>query len=105
MSSKNAWKPILENPEFSQSGSKIVFLGISPLCDKESFDYAKSKNCDFIWLNDIRKSFEAEISKYNSQTQAGIFFEKYLSSHFSEYEQIYLSFNLESIIVIFHFNN
>ena len=96
---KMIWRRVLENPAFSKLGSKIVAFGTSSTCDKENYDYFTEKGGSVVWLQDVRGSKITGDAKHVAQTQAGLFFEELLGKSAEEYENVYVSFNLESILV------
>lgn len=100
-SSKYVWRRIMEDPNFTKSGSKLILFGSNCLCSKENFTYITSKGGSVIWMDDIRKIPLEFDPKFECQTQAGQAFEKLLSSITEEYQHIYISFNMEIISVLF----
>ena len=99
-SSKYIWRKVLEDPEFEKSGSRIILFGINSFCDKSNYDYFNSKGGSVIWLNSFRKT-KVEATPF-VQTQAGKAFEDLINSKCGEYEHVYISFSLESIVVIIY---
>lgn len=97
--SKSIWRTSLDMAEFSKSGSKLIMFGTGSMCEKESFDYLTSKTGSLIWLKDIRTSAFKSDPKYLAKTQAGQSFEDLLLANEAQFEEIHVSFNMESILV------
>jgi len=97
-SSKYIWRHTLEDPSFIKSGSKVVLFGVNSICDKNNYDYFISKGGSIIWLDEVRKQ-KVNANKF-IQTQAGKVFEELINKQNVEYDHVYVSFDLESVMVI-----
>jgi len=97
-SSKHIWRCIMEDSSFSKSGSKVILFGTSSTSIKGNYDYFISKGGSVVWLNDIWKAHPE-----STQTKAGQVFEEILNKYKNDYKYIYVSFCMESLLVLFKF--
>ncbi len=94
------FRKVMDSPAFSKLKSRLVVFGVSPMCDKENLDFLLGKGGEAIWMQDIRKAQMDH--KKPVQTQAGQAFEDLLEKSKEQYDLIYVSFNLESVLVRIH---